>query len=62
MGAGVCVGGANVWVGEAGIGVGGRGVAVGIDAAGSGDSVGRVQIRNKKTINRMIATINLKRL
>ena len=61
VGIDVCVGGIGVWVDGAGVGVEGSGVDVWSAMADGGDSVGCVQIRNKKTISRMIAMINLKR-
>jgi hypothetical protein len=61
VGSGVVVGGRDVEVTDAVVGVEGSEVDVTAGAAGWSDSAGRVRIRKRKTIRRMMATINLKR-
>jgi hypothetical protein len=61
VGSGVVVGGRDVEVADAAVGVEESEVVVTAGAAGWSDSAGRVRIRNRKMIKRMMATINLKR-
>jgi len=61
VGAGVAVGGMDVWVGDTIVGVGGSGVDVEIGSTDCNAVVGRIQNKYKKSISKMIVTINLNR-
>jgi len=51
----------GVWVGDATDGVGGGGVDVEMETMGFGVSPGDIRIKNRKSNNRIMVTINLNR-